>query len=788
MPTKQEILSNLKEVPRTLPVNPDGIPQELKDVPQWVCWWWRGKDKWTKVPVDAKTGGNADITDPAYLRTFDQAMAYYQQHSDTIAGVGFVFTEGDPYCGVDFDDTDDAAPALALRSYAERSPSGTGFKVFVKAKLADGAKNRKGNMEVYDHKRYFTLTGCRVEGAPATIEERQSEIDGLLPKETPRTPPPGGAPNTGGTCELSDDEIITLGLGERTDKFRRLFDGDLTGYGQDDSRADEALCCKIAFYTRDPEQIDRVFRRSKLYREKWDRPDYRARTINAALSHCTEVYQPTPLHLTDAGNAGRLVKKYGEEIRYCRLWEKWITWDGDRWRVGNVDGVVLRMKSVVRSMFREASAEHAAAAKEIEALAAVSDEAEKAAAMERIGGRANRAKKKLDWALKSESAARIMAAVELTKCEVPITPDEFDTDPFLLNCPNGTVDLRTGQLRPHRRADYITQLCPTRYDQKATCPTWEKFLRDIFARDEKMIVFIQRLLGYGLTGSVSERILPIFYGGGANGKSTLLNTFTAVLGDDYARPAPASLLMCKRNESHPTEIASLFRKRFVSCIETKDGARMNEELIKQLTGNDKLTARRMREDFWDFDPTHKLVVATNHKPQVLGQDDAIWDRIRLVPFNVRFAEDQRDKELPQKLLAEAPGILAWAVAGCVAWWRDGLQTPPQVRAATSECRTEEDRIGEFIEEECVPEGTEKLSSLYKRYAERARDRGEYPLSNKRFAQALDRFGYEKHKSHGITVYHAVSLRPQYGATLTSSVGSPFVATAGADTRGSTGRK
>jgi putative DNA primase/helicase len=436
-------------------------------------------------------------------------------------------------------------------------------------------------------------------------------------------------------------------------------------------------------------------------------------------------------------------------------------------------------------MFREASAEHAAAAKEIEALAAVADEAEKAAATERIRGRTDRAKKKLDWALKSESAARIMASVELTKCEVPITPDEFDTDPFLLNCPNGTVDLRTGQLRPHRRADYITQLCPTPYYPNPTCPTWERFLRDVFARDERMIAFIQRLLGYGLTGSVSERILPIFYGGGANGKSTLLNTFMAVLGDDYARPAPASLLMCKRNESHPTEIASLFRKRFVSCIETKDGARMNEELIKQLTGNDKLTARRMREDFWDFDPTHKLVVATNHKPQVLGQDDAIWDRIRLVPFNVRFAEDQRDKDLPQKLLAEAPGILAWAVTGCVAWWKDGLQTPPQVKVATSEYRTEEDRIGEFIEEECMAEGTAKLGDLHGRYTTWSRGRGEYPLSNKRFAQALDRFGYEKHKSSGVMVYHAISLRVQQGATLN---GSPFMATVGQATPGSTGRK
>jgi putative DNA primase/helicase len=420
-------------------VSPEGIPQELKDLAQWVCWTWQSRDgKWTKIPVDPKSKAHAKTNDPGYWRTFQEAMETYEKHREVYAGVGFVFTEGDPYCGVDFDDTQDPAPALALRSYAERSPSGTGFKAIVKAKLADGSKNRKGNLEVYDQGRYFALTGHRVDGAPATIAERQVEIDELYGAVFGKAPSPAPASTStraGQPPELSDDdEIITLGLAERTDKFRRLFDGDLTEYGGDDSRADEALCCKIAFYTRDPGQIDRVFRRSKLYREKWDRPDYRSGTITKAIALQKEHYQSASATHSDGTNAERLVKKYGDELRYCPAWRKWITWGNYGWRVEQVDCVTPRMRAVVKDMLAHArerlrTAKNAAAAQTV-TIATDED-------VQRLASEAKKREKPalqdLNWAITSDSKYHLDAAIALAARTpgIQTTADEWNREPML---------------------------------------------------------------------------------------------------------------------------------------------------------------------------------------------------------------------------------------------------------------------------------------------------------------------------------------------------------------------
>jgi putative DNA primase/helicase len=266
-----------------------------------------------------------------------------------------------------------------------------------------------------------------------------------------------------------------------------------------------------------------------------------------------------------------------------------------------------------------------------------------------------RAKRRLDWALKSESAPRINAALDLARSGpgIPILPEEMDRDPWLLNCGNGTVELRTGTLREHRREDLLTRLCPTEYHPDATCPSWLRFLESIFQKDRPLITFVQRLLGYCLTGDVSEQILPIFWGGGANGKSTLVNVILQTLGGDYAMKAPQDLLVVHRGERHPTELADLFRMRLVVTSESSEGARLNEALIKDLTGGEPIRARRMKEDFWQFDPTHKVMLLTNHKPRVVGTDTAVWRRLRLVPFEVTFWDpcdpNNHGKNLPEHL-------------------------------------------------------------------------------------------------------------------------------------------
>ena len=278
-----------------------------------------------------------------------------------------------------------------------------------------------------------------------------------------------------------------------------------------------------------------------------------------------------------------------------------------------------------------------------------------------------------------------------------MTPQELDTNSWLLNCLNGTLDLLTGELLPHQRDNLITKVAPVEYDPVAKCPVWDRFLSRIMGEDEDLIGFLQQMVGYSLTGDVSEQILFIGYGEGANGKSTFLNTLLGLLGD-YAMKATSDLLM--RHQGHPTEKADLFGKRFVATIETEDGRRLSEVFVKEATGGDPIRARRLHENFWQFNPTHTLFLATNHRPIIRGTDHAIWRRIRLIPFNVTIPDAKMDKHLIGKLRAEWPGILNWAVRGGLLWQAKGLKTPDRVEAATGIYRREMDVLADFFEDRC----------------------------------------------------------------------------------------
>ncbi len=392
-----------------------------------------------------------------------------------------------------------------------------------------------------------------------------------------------------------------------------------------------------------------------------------------------------------------------------------------------------------------------------------------------------RAEKLARWALESESARRINAMLDLARSEpgIPILPEQMDADPWLLNCPNGTLDLRTGTLREHRREDYITKLCPTPYLPAARCPTWERFLAAVFQDEEgepdgDLVLFVQRLLGRCLTGDVTEQILPIFWGGGANGKSTLVNAVLDTLGTDYAMKANADLLMISRGERHPTELAGLFGMRLVVASETHEGRRLNEALVKDLTGGEPIRARRMREDFWEFRPTHKVILLTNHKPKVAGTDEGIWRRLRLVPFQTTFwdpgdpakaaaelpSDLRQDKRLGVKLAAEREGILGWLVRGCMDWQREGLTLPERVRAATREYRADEDLVVQWIAECCVVGSNHyrtrawHLYAAFRAWCERG---GEDVVGRKTFGLALGEHGFQRFTNNG-TWYRGIALR------------------------------
>src|SRR5919107_5291637 len=266
----------------------------------------------------------------------------------------------------------------------------------------------------------------------------------------------------------------------------------------------------------------------------------------------------------------------------------------------------------------------------------------------------------------------------------------MDASPDLLNVLNGTIDLRTGELRPHRREDLITKMAPVEYDPNSPVPAWAATLERVLPSPD-LRAFFKKLCGYAISGETSEHLLPVLYGTGANGKSTVLSTLLAAAGD-YGMQAAPDLLVAKKG-AHPTEVADLFGMRLVASIEVEDGRRLAESLVKQLTGGDKVRARRMRQDFWQFEPTHKVFMAVNHKPEVRGTDTAIWRRIRLIPFTETIPPGEQDKKLPEKLRAELFGILAWCVEGCLEWQREGLQAPEEVRRATGQYRSEMDVIG-----------------------------------------------------------------------------------------------
>lgn len=345
---------------------------------------------------------------------------------------------------------------------------------------------------------------------------------------------------------------------------------------------------------------------------------------------------------------------------------------------------------------------------------------------------------------------------------IAVRPEQLDANPWLLNCPNGTLELRGGRLREHWREDYITKLCPTLYDQAARCPLWESSLLKIFDGKTELVGYFQRLLGYCLTGDVREQILPILWGDGSNGKSLILSTVHFVLGAEYTGAGSRELLMAGGFDPHPTFLADLFGKRLVTLLETREDGRLNETLIKQLTGGDAVKARRMREDFWEFRPTHKILLASNHKPVVKGADHGVWRRLRLLPFTVKFwdadkgetgpSDLQADKALPGRLEAEAPGILAWMVRGCLEWQASGLREPAEVRIATELYRGEQDVLARFLDQRCVTGAAYRCrtSDIYEQFRNWHKASGESgePMSLTKFGEAAERKGITKKKSNG----------------------------------------
>lgn len=447
---------------------------------------------------------------------------------------------------------------------------------------------------------------------------------------------------------------------------------------------------------------------------------------------------------TDLGNARRFIAQHHESVRSVLTKRRpWLVWEGNRWAPDDTGEIERFAKNTVRSLWIEST--HVTDIDEREDF--------------------------IKFAAKSEQAQRIRAMLELasTEPEISITPDGLDPDPWLFNVENGTIDLRTGKMQPHDRADLITKLAPVEFDPKAKCPKWEKFLRDITENNTVLIEYLQRAAGYSLTGDTREECLFFCYGQGANGKTTFFEVLRTLVGD-YAQQSDFNTFLQRKGEGPRNDIARMRGARFVTASESSGGKGFDPDVIKLLTGGDTVTARKLYEEAFEFKPTHKLWLMANHKPMVQEQTEGFWRRMRLIPFTVTIPKDARIGKLGDRIARkELPGILNWAIEGCMRWRKEGLAEPVDVRKATRNYREENDLLGEFIALRCVFEkgswiSTPELYRVFQEWWVETRGPRAQPISMGWFARMMtERPEIKTAKRRELRGWKGIAVRKEMGS-------------------------
>lgn len=756
------------------------IPQELRCLPNWVCWQAvqdeRSHSGVSKRPIDPKTGNFAKSNDPSTWADFDTAVQAAQKWS----GIGFMFS-GSGCFGVDLDDIAEELQSYrdnnggivtefisVLQSYAEVSQSGTGIHIICKGSLPKGGR-RRGKVEMYDSGRFFVMTGQPI-SEYAEVTECSERIRPLHEKYIGGgKEPTAGIRQTAALPQTADEILRAAANSKNGAKFKALYSGDISGYSSQ-SEADMALCNMLAFWTGcDAQKMDAMFRASGLMREKWDRKQsgstYGALTVQKAIAGCTEVYRGaksefranigggnSPLisvgepeqaekqrlySFDDTGNAQRFCDLFGDKVRYSYTDKRWLYYDGRKWCT-DMTGTIGRLadKSV------EAMAAEAQAYAEIDA-AEGGDMAEKFQKHIKAS-RSNRSKK----AMLSEAMHYM-----------PIMPSQMDRHKGHINTPAGVIELKTGRIIEHSPEHYFSKLTNAEYDLHAECPLWLKFLEDIFTGDKDLIRYVQKAVGYSLSGSTAEQCMFFLLGSGRNGKSTFIEVIRDIFGDYASNIQPESIMVRRSGGSAiNSDIARLKGARLVTCSEPNEGARLNEGLIKQLTGGDPVTARKLYGEEFEFQPEFKLWVSTNHKPIIRGTDIGVWRRIHLIPFNVQIPESKVDRQLKYKLEGELTGIFRWAVDGCLLYRKEGLRMPKIMQDSVKEYHREMDVLSAFIED-CCTEGkglSVQSSQLYAAYLKWAEQGKEYTMSATKFSMEIAK-RYEKVKLRSGIYFNGLAL-------------------------------
>lgn len=736
------------------------IPTELIQLPQWILWRSEKRNnRPTKVPYQFN-GELAQANNRRTWSTFATAVKYYLEGD--YDGIGFVFSRQDNYIGIDIDKcvenekTNDFAKEIidTLDSYTEFSPSGTGIHIIIKGNLPQsvlgtGRKNTKHGLEIYSHGRFFTFTGDRENSND--VYERTEELSEVFEKYFDDS----DIKDRVNLAEFEKDEIKIsneklwerMFRGKKGDEIRSLYQGNLIN--DDHSASDLSLCNHLAFWTgNSATRMDSMFRETALIREKWDvihftdtGETYGERTIGSAIAGTTKTILDNKedydeftfdflpqiedkgesleekidkkFRLTELGNAERIAHEYGHVIRFVND-IGWYIWDGKRWKFDTKREIERIAAKVLRGLYKS----------EDETIT--------------------------KWARLCERRNVRMNSIKDLIPLVPGEREDFDRHKFLLNVENGIVDLKTGKLLQHDRNLKLTKISNIQFDKNANCPTWENFLNQIFLGDKKLIDYMQKLIGYSLTGDISEQIMIFLVGSGSNGKSTFINTIKDLMGE-YGKQAKSDTFIKKKDTGANNDIARLVSSRFVSAIESEEGEKLSESFVKQITGGEPVLARFLRQEYFEFTPEFKVFFTTNHKPVIGGVDEGIWRRVKLVPFNLNLQPHERDKKLDEKLSLELPGILNWAIEGCLKWQREGLQEPLVVADATGKYKDDMDILAPFLWESCYTDEPENdaikiaAKELYKVYENWCFKSGERALGNRSFYRMLETKGFKKVK-------------------------------------------
>ena len=772
------------------------IPLELKQLPHWVGWKYMqrpGEDHKRKVPINAMDGQPAKSNDPTTWCDFDTACLGKERFG--LDGIGFMFS-GDGIFGIDIDhcynpETRELDPAAAeiietVQSYTELSPSGTGIHILCKGALPEGRK-RRGAVEMYSTLRYFTVTGNQfgleypfsdcTERVAVMHRKYLGEEETAAGAQRAALPMPVGR---GTNADMSVDAVLCRMFDSKHgQKLQDLYNGSWEQYGIGDgsqSSADQAFCNMLAFWCRcDAALMDAIFRRSRLYRQKWDKrrgaKTYGQITIDRAIKDCRDIWEPqervqrpapavppppqntfnevpvmenTTVGETgqrkyytydDTGNAQRFRDANAGLIHYNHVDGCWIYWDGVRWASDENGEIKRRADKMLADMAKDL--------KEMQ-----DDPAYNAYKKHLSRSRSHRGKEGFI------AEARHLEGV-------PVLPSEMDRAGNAFNVRNCLISLKTGRTAEHDKKYMISKLAPVTYDENARCPRWDRFIEEVTCGDKSLQLYLQRMIGYCMTAYTKEQCMFFLYGNGSNGKSVFVDTIAYMLGEYAASCQPETVMMRDRNNTARGDLARLKGARMVVTSEPNDGCRLDEGIVKQMTGGteNKLTARFLYGREFEFSPEFKIVMSTNYKPVIKGTDNGIWRRVRLIPFTAEFTKENRDPQLTEKLRRELPGILNWAIAGAVGWCKEGLPPCAIIDEAGQEYRSEMDRVQQFLDDctERSDSGSTQASTLYKCYRAWCSEQGDrFPISSNKFCSELKR-RYKSRKTSAFNEYLGIRI-------------------------------